>query len=135
MKILFYGDSITDMGRHRNEITGEAENPAFKMGVGYANLITAELSYQYPGEYEFLNDVPKNIVFNAPKKPEATKTKEQRLEDLRIEVFTNKAIVIKAEDIRRANDILAPHEEVLLQMAQKQNANAPAKRIAIMIRI
>ena len=55
MKILFYGDSITDMGRHKNEITGEAENPAFKMGVGYPNLIAAELGYAYPAEYQFTN--------------------------------------------------------------------------------
>lgn len=55
MKILFYGDSITDMGRHKNEITGEAENPAFKMGVGYPNFIAGELDYNFPGEYEFVN--------------------------------------------------------------------------------
>ena len=55
MKILFYGDSITDMGRHRNEITGEAENPAFKYGVGYVNHIAGELHYRYPNKYQLLN--------------------------------------------------------------------------------
>lgn len=55
MKIIFYGDSITDMGRHRNEITGEAENPAFKYGVGYTNVIAGELSFRYPNEYDLLN--------------------------------------------------------------------------------
>ena len=50
MRILFYGDSITDMGRHR-----EGEHPAFKMGVGYPNFITGELSYAEPNQYEFIN--------------------------------------------------------------------------------
>lgn len=50
MKILFYGDSITDMGRDR-----ENENPAFKMGVGYPNFIAGELAYENPNGYEFVN--------------------------------------------------------------------------------
>ena len=50
MKILFYGDSITDMGRHR-----EVEHPAFKMGVGYPNFVAGELSFRCPNEYESVN--------------------------------------------------------------------------------
>lgn len=47
MKILFQGDSITDAGRSREK--------DFYMGSGYAALVTAELSYNHPGEYEFVN--------------------------------------------------------------------------------
>ena len=50
MKILFYGDSITDMGRHREE-----EHPAFKMGLEYPNFIAGELSYADPQKYEYVN--------------------------------------------------------------------------------
>ena len=54
MKILFYGDSITDMGRERN--TDEnAIKYGLCMGAGYAHLIAAELSYQTPGKYQFIN--------------------------------------------------------------------------------
>lgn len=51
MKILFYGDSITDMGRHRDV----QDHPAFAYGVGYPNLIIGELAYNYPNQYEFVN--------------------------------------------------------------------------------
>ena len=45
--ILFQGDSITDCGRSReNDIV---------LGEGYAELITAALGYEAPGEYNFLN--------------------------------------------------------------------------------
>ncbi len=47
MRILFQGDSITDAGRSR-------EKEFFK-GNGYASLVTAELTYNHPGEYEFIN--------------------------------------------------------------------------------
>lgn len=50
MKILFYGDSITDMGRQREE-----EHPAFKMGVGYPNFVAGELLYGEPEKYEIVN--------------------------------------------------------------------------------
>ena len=50
MKILFYGDSITDMGRDR-----ESEHPAFKMGVGYPNFIAGELHFNEPNRYEIVN--------------------------------------------------------------------------------
>lgn len=47
MKILFQGDSITDAGRSREK--------DFYMGSGYASLVTAELGYNHPGKYEFVN--------------------------------------------------------------------------------
>ena len=45
--ILFQGDSITDMGRSR-------DNESFS-GVGYPTLVKAKLGYDCPGEYTFLN--------------------------------------------------------------------------------
>lgn len=50
MKIIFLGDSITDMGR-----TNEPEHVAIGYGVGYPNMIIGELSYAHPGKYQFLN--------------------------------------------------------------------------------
>lgn len=47
MKILFQGDSITDAGRSR-------DNDAY-VGGGYPLLVKADLGYQNPGEYEFIN--------------------------------------------------------------------------------
>ena len=46
-RVLFQGDSITDMMRSR-------ENDKF-LGIGYPVLVSAELGLDYPGEYEFLN--------------------------------------------------------------------------------
>lgn len=46
-RILFQGDSITDMLRSR-------DNDAF-LGIGYPVLVSAELGYENPGRYEFLN--------------------------------------------------------------------------------
>lgn len=48
-RILFQGDSITDCGR--NTTNGST----LSIGQGYAMLITAELGYKYPNEYEFVN--------------------------------------------------------------------------------
>ena len=45
--ILFQGDSITDAGRNR-----EAEGD---MGKGYPILVKAELAFENPGEYTFIN--------------------------------------------------------------------------------
>lgn len=46
-RILFQGDSITDMYRVRDlDPYG---------GCGYATLVAAELGYNYPKEYEFIN--------------------------------------------------------------------------------
>lgn len=45
-RILFQGDSITDCGR-------TAPNGGF--GIGYPCFVKAQLEYEYPGEYEFIN--------------------------------------------------------------------------------
>ena len=47
MRILFQGDSITDVGRVR-------ENSA-NLGRGYPHLVEAELGFECPGQYEFIN--------------------------------------------------------------------------------
>lgn len=47
VKVLFQGDSITDVGRDRNN----DRHP----GAGYPTLTAARISYEYPGEYEFVN--------------------------------------------------------------------------------
>ena len=47
MRILFQGDSITDVGRLRdNDIN---------VGRGYPLLVKAALGFEYPGEHEFFN--------------------------------------------------------------------------------
>ena len=46
-RIVFWGDSITDCGRNRNDL--------YHMGAGYAYLVKADLGYRCPGEYEFMN--------------------------------------------------------------------------------
>jgi len=46
-RIVFWGDSITDCGRNRNDL--------YNLGEGYANLIRADLGYRCPGAYEFMN--------------------------------------------------------------------------------
>ena len=46
-RILFQGDSITDCGRSRSDLT--------EMGGGYPRLIKAQLGHDCPGEYEFIN--------------------------------------------------------------------------------
>ena len=52
MKILFYGDSITDMGRTRdlNQL-----NNASKIGYGYPMLVAGDLHRENPVDYEILN--------------------------------------------------------------------------------
>ena len=47
MKILFQGDSITDAGRLR-------ENNS-DLGKGYPHLVEAELGFDFPAQYEFIN--------------------------------------------------------------------------------
>lgn len=49
MKILFFGDSITDMGRVR-----EPDNPAYALGMGYVFISTAYLTALDPS-IEFVN--------------------------------------------------------------------------------
>ncbi|MBQ4050534.1 MAG: SGNH/GDSL hydrolase family protein [Oscillospiraceae bacterium] len=46
-RILFQGDSITDCGRNREDITST--------GVGYPLLVKAKMGFEHPGEYEFIN--------------------------------------------------------------------------------
>ncbi len=46
-RILFQGDSITDAGRNREDF--------HSTGYGYAHLVTASLTADYPGEYECIN--------------------------------------------------------------------------------
>ena len=46
-KILFQGDSITDAGREREG--------AFSWGKSYPFLVEAELGFEKPAEYEFIN--------------------------------------------------------------------------------
>lgn len=50
MKIVFFGDSITDMGRAR-DIDGQA----FGYGVGYVNSVASTLKYESPEKYEIIN--------------------------------------------------------------------------------
>ena len=45
--ILFQGDSITDCGWDRNNSSS--------LGQGYAQLVAAELGFEFPGEYTFYN--------------------------------------------------------------------------------
>ncbi len=47
MKILFQGDSITDAERDKTSY--------ISVGAGYPLLIKAELGFECPGEYEFIN--------------------------------------------------------------------------------
>lgn len=46
-RILFQGDSITDVGRYRDDPSN--------MGQGYPNLVAGRLGLQNPGRYEFYN--------------------------------------------------------------------------------
>lgn len=45
--ILFQGDSITDCGRNREDITST--------GVGYVHMVKGQMGCEHPGEYEFIN--------------------------------------------------------------------------------
>ena len=51
MKIVFFGDSITDMGRHRESEIGSV----FSYGVGYTNFVVGELTNANPTGYECIN--------------------------------------------------------------------------------
>lgn len=46
-KILFQGDSITDAGRSREDNNNR--------GIGYPTLVSAEMGFDNPGKYEFIN--------------------------------------------------------------------------------
>ena len=52
MKIIFFGDSITDMCRHREADTQEA----FKYGVGYPYVVASELYSKVPTKYQIINE-------------------------------------------------------------------------------
>ena len=45
--IVFQGDSISDCGRNREDVTST--------GVGYVHMVKGELGCECPGEYEFIN--------------------------------------------------------------------------------
>ncbi|MBQ9714467.1 MAG: SGNH/GDSL hydrolase family protein [Clostridia bacterium] len=51
MKIVFYGDSITDMGRNRDD----ADGSVYSYGVGYTNFVVGELTCVNPKKYECVN--------------------------------------------------------------------------------
>lgn len=51
MKILFYGDSITDMGRNRDVAIGDI----WSFGAGYPYVIASELSRENPIKHEIIN--------------------------------------------------------------------------------
>lgn len=50
MKIVLFGDSITDMGRDRTSDMG-----AFSFGHGYSNIIASQLLKSNPLRYEIYN--------------------------------------------------------------------------------
>ena len=54
MRILFYGDSITDMGRDLNA-RGEDYRKGLGLGYGYVSFVAAELLTKHPNGYEFIN--------------------------------------------------------------------------------
>ncbi|MCQ2431033.1 MAG: SGNH/GDSL hydrolase family protein [Clostridia bacterium] len=49
MKILFQGDSITDVGKNAGA------GSTLPIGQGYALIVDAKLSVKYPGKFEFSN--------------------------------------------------------------------------------
>ena len=51
MKIVFFGDSITDMGRNREGADGDVST----FGNGYVILTAGELKYRFPDRYEIIN--------------------------------------------------------------------------------
>lgn len=50
MKIVFFGDSITDMARSR-----EVDGQAFGYGMGYVNSVSSTLKYENPEQYDIIN--------------------------------------------------------------------------------
>lgn len=51
MKILFFGDSITDMSRSRTAEDGSV----FSYGVGYPNFVIGELDSKFPRKHQVIN--------------------------------------------------------------------------------
>ena len=54
MRILFIGDSITDMGRDR-EGSGDDFRRGTGLGYGYVSFVAADLIHQNPNGYEIIN--------------------------------------------------------------------------------
>lgn len=55
MRVLFQGDSITDVSREKkNDRAAELNFPPV-LGSGYPQLISAKLGFENPNEYEFIN--------------------------------------------------------------------------------
>lgn len=54
-RVLFQGDSITDTDRSKNEDWMNNTKSVIGLGKGYPSYVSAALSYEHPGEYEFLN--------------------------------------------------------------------------------
>lgn len=50
MKIVFFGDSLTEMGRSYN-----VDGQAFGYGVGFVNSVSCALKYENPEKYEIIN--------------------------------------------------------------------------------
>ena len=50
MKIVFFGDSITDMSRSRDK-----DYRATGYGVGFVNSIAGTLKYENPAKYDIIN--------------------------------------------------------------------------------
>ena len=50
MKILFQGDSITDVGRN------EEKGSTISIGQGYALMVAGDLGAKYPGRFTFVNN-------------------------------------------------------------------------------
>lgn len=50
-KLLFFGDSLTDMSHSRNK----NDTSAYAYGIGYVFHIASELHLKYPHQYEVLN--------------------------------------------------------------------------------
>ena len=55
MKIVFFGDSITDMCRLREDHEYYSLGDVYSMGLGYVFLTASELKYRFPKKYEIIN--------------------------------------------------------------------------------
>lgn len=55
MRVLFQGDSITDVSRDKKNERVAEFNLSPLLGSGYPQLISAKLGFENPNEYEFIN--------------------------------------------------------------------------------
>ncbi len=61
MKLVFFGDSLTDMSRDRSENPVEA----YKYGSGYVRIIASELMLENPMKYQIVNKgIGENTLLN-----------------------------------------------------------------------